>query len=273
MKDTLRSYIESLFEEAPATKKAVELKEELIQNLNDKYDDLLSEGKTPEAAYNLSVAGIGDVSSLIEDLKKDIDEQTETAAPKAKKRSALFVSSAVMLYILSVIPVLLLGSCGYELQGVVLMFLCIAAATGLLVYNGMTKPTYRKKDDTVVEEFKAWKSENTDRVRVRKAVSSALWMLVVVLYFLISFYTMRWDISWIIFLIGAVVENVFRFFFDPHDSRNIRKILSSVLWLLIVIAYFFISFTTMRWGVTWIIFLIGAMIESILTAIFALAGK
>ena len=32
----------------------------------------------------------------------------------------------------------------------------IAAATGLLIYNGMTKPHYSRADDTIVEEFKEW---------------------------------------------------------------------------------------------------------------------
>ena len=55
MEDKLRAFIDTLFEDAPAGKKAVELKEEMLQNLNDKYNDLLSEGKSEEAAYNLAV--------------------------------------------------------------------------------------------------------------------------------------------------------------------------------------------------------------------------
>ncbi|MFR9189154.1 MAG: hypothetical protein ACLVL7_02035 [Anaerotruncus massiliensis (ex Togo et al. 2019)] len=45
MQDKLRAFIDTLFEDAPAGKKVVELKEEMLQNLNDKYSDLLSEGK------------------------------------------------------------------------------------------------------------------------------------------------------------------------------------------------------------------------------------
>lgn len=49
MQDKLRAFIDTLFEDAPAGKKVVELKEEMLQNLNDKYSDLLSEGKSEEA--------------------------------------------------------------------------------------------------------------------------------------------------------------------------------------------------------------------------------
>ena len=50
MKDKLRKHVDGIFEETTPTRKAIELKEEMIQNLEDKYKDLISEGKTPEAA-------------------------------------------------------------------------------------------------------------------------------------------------------------------------------------------------------------------------------
>jgi hypothetical protein len=37
-----------------------------------------------------------------------------------------------------------------------------------------------------------------------------------------------------------------------------------VLWLLIVVAYFLISFGTGAGGITWVIFLIGAAIEQLI---------
>lgn len=45
MKDKLRNFIESLFEDAPKNKQTIELKEEMLQNLIDKYNDLVDSGK------------------------------------------------------------------------------------------------------------------------------------------------------------------------------------------------------------------------------------
>ena len=67
MEDKLRRYVDGLFEEATPSRKTVELKEEMIQNLEDKYNDLLKDGKTPEAAFNIVIAGIGDVSALLKE--------------------------------------------------------------------------------------------------------------------------------------------------------------------------------------------------------------
>ena len=47
MENRLREYMDDLFGEIPPTKQAVELKEEILQNLIDKYHDLLAEGKSP----------------------------------------------------------------------------------------------------------------------------------------------------------------------------------------------------------------------------------
>ena len=208
MRDKLRGYVESLFMDAPRTRKTVELKEEILQNLYDKYDDLLREGKTEEAAYNIAVAGVGDISALLEELERSEGLQ-DVPDQKARRRSALLVSIAVAMYILAVIPCIL-----WEEYGVIAMFVMVALATGLLIYNNMTHSRYVRREDTVVEDFKEWKTHTSNRHQVYKALSSALWSLTVVLYFVVSFWTMAWHITWIIFLIASAVNSVLRAIFD-----------------------------------------------------------
>ena len=95
-----------------------------------------------------------------------------------------------------------------------LLFVFCAAATGLLIYNGMTKPSYRKTDDTMVEQFREWKDRNDSRAQVFKAVSGAVWSLVVVAYFLISFFTQAWHITWLLFPIAGAATGVLKAIFD-----------------------------------------------------------
>ena len=45
MSEKLQKRIEELFENAPKTRKTNELKEELLANLIDKYNDLVDSGK------------------------------------------------------------------------------------------------------------------------------------------------------------------------------------------------------------------------------------
>jgi len=217
MEDKLRRFIEGLFEDTKPTKKAVELKEEMIQNLEDKYKDLIAEGKTPEAAFNIAVAGIGDVSVLIRQLDEGFRSEPEQEKfEKARRKSAMLTAIAVMMYILSVLPIPIFHALDIgntELIGIPIFILMVAAATGLLIYNHMTKPKYYKEEDTMVEEFKEWQADTKDQKQMRGAISSALWSLIVVLYFIISFTTRAWHVSWIIFVVGGLVESLINIFF------------------------------------------------------------
>ena len=58
--------MDHLFREVPPTKKSVELKEEILQNLVDKYHDLINEGKNEEAAYAQTVQGaVGGAAGVV----------------------------------------------------------------------------------------------------------------------------------------------------------------------------------------------------------------
>ncbi len=210
MYDKLREYIESLFKDAPDTVKTVELKEEMLQNLYEKYNDLLAEGRSEQAAFNIAVAGVGDVGDLIETLRSDGPAGSPVQTESARRRSAALVSAAVMLYILSVVPCILLP----DLWGPVLLFVFCAAATGLLIYNGMTRTCYRKADDTMVEQFREWKDRNDSRTQICRAIAGAVWALAVVAYFLISFFTQAWHITWLLFPIAGAATAVVKAAFD-----------------------------------------------------------
>ncbi|MBC8534719.1 permease prefix domain 1-containing protein [Yeguia hominis] len=216
MYERLRTYMDDLFSEAPNTRKTAELKEEMLQNLYDKYQDLLAEGKTEETAFNLAVASVGDISGLLSDLESEGSGRPNSEIEKSRRRSALLVSIAVMLYILSVIPCILFED---TLIGIVLMFIMIAVATGLIIYNGMTKEKYIRADDTVVEEFREWKAANASRRRSMNAINSAIWSLTVAVYLVVSFLTSAWQITWIIFLIGTAVTGMVKAIFDLGGKR------------------------------------------------------
>ncbi len=68
LEEQLKQHMDRLFAAAPKTREADDLKEEMLQNVIDKYHDLLAEGKAPEEAYRTAIRGIGDISGLISQL-------------------------------------------------------------------------------------------------------------------------------------------------------------------------------------------------------------
>ena len=215
MTEKLNSYINSIFEEAPVTKKTLELKEEMQRNLTEKYNDLVSEGKTPEAAFNLAVASVGDITSLIDELNRDKRTLSSYDKSEEKNKFALMTAISVMLYVLAIIPLLILQN----ETGLILMFAIAAVATGLIVYTTMTKPRYEKFDETLVEDFKKWKSTTVENNELYKVISSLFWTLVVVVYLLVSFYTKAWYATWVIFPIGSALNEVIKAVFELKRKK------------------------------------------------------
>lgn len=215
MIDKLRKHIDILFEKAPYTKQTVEIKEEILQNTIDRYIDLITEGKQPEAAYNIAIAGIGNVDELIAQLSAD-ETPLSMQYIYSRRRSALLLAVAVMMYILSIVPPIVFQD---DIIGPALMFVFIAVATGLIVYRGMTLFKPKKGGETVVESFKEWNTKTEQDNSLLKAIQSIVWAVILVLYFALSFLTGGWYITWLMFFIGAAASNIVKACFDLKDGR------------------------------------------------------
>ena len=90
MKNKLKEYIDLVFADAerraPGNRRVTELKEEILQNLYEKYDDLIAKGKTPAAAYNIAVAGVGDISGLLDSVCGSGSNHTEAVGQEPPEK-------------------------------------------------------------------------------------------------------------------------------------------------------------------------------------------
>lgn len=182
MEEKLKRYMDELFRDVPDTEQAREVKEEILQNITDKYHDLLQEGKSEEAAYNIAVEGIGDLSELLQSLKNSASGVSDEYK-RWKEKSAIYTALAVMLFILSVVPVMLCGIIGInEDIGCILLFLFVAAGVGLLVYNSMTKPDYNtdRKGTAQANRTTASAQYNQAPAPAKKSHVSALKVVLIV---------------------------------------------------------------------------------------------
>ncbi len=214
MKEKIEQYFNQLFEEAPKTRKALELKQELTQNALDKYEDIMQEGRySEEDAYQNVIQSVGDVRELFDDLEeKSLLELPE----KDRKKRAMLKAAAVGLYIFAGVMFFGLETLsatvpGYPFDGMGLAvagLICIAP-TIMLVYAANMYPGYSKKVSTnMVEEYQQEKYRSGRNKEIMGAVSCIIWTAALVLYFLISFTVGGWHITWVIFLIAACVQSI-----------------------------------------------------------------
>ncbi len=214
MKEKIIQYFNQLFEEAPKTRKALELKQELTQNALDKYEDMIQEGRySEEDAYQNVIQSVGDVNELFDDLEeKSLLELPE----KDRKKRAMLKAVAVGLYIFAgviffslemisaVVPAYPFDGIGLVAAGLI----CIAP-TIMLVYAANMYPGYSKKESmNMVEEFQQERYRSGRNKEIMGAISCIIWTAALVLYFLISFTVGGWHITWVIFLIAACVQSV-----------------------------------------------------------------
>lgn len=185
-----------------------------MANLTDKYDDLISEGKGEDEAVNITIAGVGDVDSIIKELneKESNNKNEDEKIEKQRKKSASLVATAVALYIISLAAEIFCDDYLNLPDGIaeVVMFVIVAVATFILIYNALSKPKVKndKMDDSMVEDFKEWRKQNNTQKEIKKSLRAIVWCIVVVIYFAVSFTWYNFEISWIIFIIGAAVDRI-----------------------------------------------------------------
>ena len=217
MRREIEMYVDGLFEKAPSNGRTRELKEEILANSIDRYNDLIDAGIDENEAYTSVVGNIGNVENLIFDYNLYNDKEAEE-----RKKSAMITAISIMLYILSPIGIILSEVFGWvEEFAIVIFFVIVAIATGMLVYNNMSKiKKYDREDESIVEEIKEKKTVRYQKNRVRKAISSAVWAIVISAYFIISFLTSAWYVTWVIFIIGYAVDQIISAFIELKEEKD-----------------------------------------------------
>lgn len=137
MNERLKQYFDSLFEDAPDTKEMSELKEEIFLNTLDRYNDLLSQGKSKDASFTQAVARIGNIEELISLCNIDTDRNNyyseETLNENNKKRNTLLITASVIYILSALIPIALYGT--NVIYAIIISIFGIAIASGLCIYS------------------------------------------------------------------------------------------------------------------------------------------
>lgn len=225
MKEKIRKHINGLFTGAPKTRKAMELKEEMIQNTIEKYEDLVSEGYQEEDALQNVIDSIGDVTELFEDLK---ERSLFTLPEKDRKKKARLTAAAVGMYIFAgvvFVVCMVVNDIYFYMQpeggllGLALTALVCIPPTCMLVYAAHMYPAYEKKEENLVEAYKEAAHISSRDKAVKRSLSLIIWMLTLLVYFLLSFFTWHWELTWLMIFVGGCAQTILELVFSlRHDS-------------------------------------------------------
>lgn len=212
MKEKIRQHFNMIFADAPKTRRAIDLKDEMTQSAMDKFDDMVADGYSEEDAYENVIHSIGDVTELFPTVEeKNLMDLSE----KDRKKKALLTSIATGIYIFAAAVFFYFGADGHDAEfGFVLAILLCIVPTVMLVYAANMYPNYRRKEEPdMVELYKEVKYGRNKARAVRKSINSIIWSVTLVLYFIISFVSYRWHVTWIIFLIAFCLQAIVKLVF------------------------------------------------------------
>lgn len=204
MREQLEKYVELLFAGNPGSE---DMKQEILQNTLDKFDDYIAQGKSEEAAYRLAISGIGDISEILGNSEESAPSPAPTAAANTDYRGRpitpmwkkILRAIAVFLFIVSLIPLFILSEVGSGTLGLVGMFAIAAVGVALLIIAG-------GNDRTEKEEEKH--EDNSPGGKLKNAIGNVITVVGLLTYFAISFETGAWYITWLVFPIMAAARGL-----------------------------------------------------------------
>ena len=210
MREQIKVYVNGLFKDAALTIRNAEVQQEILQHTLDRYDDLIAAGKTPEAAYRLAIMGIGDINEILgrapgaASLPAPAAKQEEHDTPAKKLLRAI----AIGLYILCPIPLFVLsGMWNMGIPGLCGTLTLVAVATVLIIL-GAKKET----ENADVEP-------GTPQSALAKSINGLIWAIGLAIYFIVSFLTGAWYITWVIFPITAAVQGLVKAILDLKEGK------------------------------------------------------
>ncbi|MEN6463379.1 MAG: permease prefix domain 1-containing protein [Syntrophomonas sp.] len=146
MDKKVTAYIENLFSGVGASQQLFDLKEELATNLMEKTADIKSRGMEDDQAFREAVISMGDLSGLVEDMRKlgqDTARQNVYSAMTSRISTAGIVVG-VLLMLFGILTVSMLYFMELEAQAVTGSAIFVVAGGALFTYSLLTRETTTK---------------------------------------------------------------------------------------------------------------------------------
>ena len=212
MREQLIQYVNLLFAGAADSE---DIRQEILQNTLDRYDDLVAQGKQPEAAYRLAISGIGDINEILGAAPRNDSlpryapiQETKPETEEDSKRKKIR-AVAVAMYILCAVPLIILSEFGAEILGLCLTLALVACATYLMIITG------KKENDDDDEE----NPEISPSRQLKKSIENLIWAIGLAVYLIVSFLTGAWYITWIIFPMLGCIEGLVNAIIDLKGAK------------------------------------------------------
>lgn len=179
--------------------------------------DELLRGKKSESQVEENDTNILEKQENNPELKDDIKtEENIMTKDELRRKAAGEISTSIFIYIAAIgVFIAIVDNTNIDASiAVGLLLLACAYATARIIKGCMSMP---KSDETKEEMNKKEKKE------ILKSIRCIIWCLITALYIVLSFVTMAWHITWVIFIIGAVISEIAKLCFLLKEGEYNEK--------------------------------------------------
>lgn len=85
--EQIANFVEAMFQPLPKTEEVRKIKEDILENMQEKYNDLLDEGKNEYEALGIVISQFGSMEELCRGLDLDFGGGAATAGPGFGRRA------------------------------------------------------------------------------------------------------------------------------------------------------------------------------------------
>ena len=149
----IEQYIDNLFQELPETKEIKRIKSDLYLNAQDRYDELIAQGKAESEVLGTIITEIGDLDVLLGELGYDKEENLKDYSLNTfeeateyilfNRRESTKIALGVFLILLGAGLIPTLDTFDFGMIGVILQMVFIAIAVGIFTKSGMKKENFK----------------------------------------------------------------------------------------------------------------------------------
>lgn len=301
--NTIENYVDTMFMNLAVTDEILALKSEILANMEDKYEELKSEGLTENEAIGMVISEFGNIDELLSelDVKKKAKSYQRRDLPALsiddidsyiamKKDVSIGIGLGVILCGITASAILIGVHFNSPIIGVAIGIFISVFAVSLFIINGIRHSKYdylekgfflEQRDKEYIEfENKSYeKSFNVSLIiGISLCIISAIPVIIGSQYInnillCVSSTIVIATIGCFFLIYGGNVKGGYTFLLekgmdvdlseDELANQMFWKKFNENFWLVVVAGYLLISFVFNSWGYSWIIFPIAGVLSGI----------
>jgi len=229
--ETIKNYVEALFSSIPASEEANRLKEDMLLNLEEKYNALLSTGKSEAEAVGIVIMGIG----TAEDLKAALnDEKLGKSRVKVSFKGVNVEDGDDKVHV---------GWDGVHVES-----------------NGDGTYTVSENEDGTF----SYHQENGSKF----PFAAILWPLCIIAFLIMGFAFHLWHYAWLVFAAAVIVTILYSSVAEGYRKKDLFGAVEGCVWTMVVAGYLYVGFKYSFWHPGWIIFPIVGLMDGIAHSVY-----